>query len=148
MLNQPNPPCPRCGGETKIVPAGISKKTGKPYKAFYSCKVWECGGTARFQNYAQNSPQNENTHNTAQNPQSFNPEPSRGIQNDFSESLEKIDDLTKKVNEMAHAIHALKVVLINGDKDRENAYELHRIPLVEKKEEPKEEEITTDDIPF
>ena len=49
----------------------------------------------------------------------------------------KVDDLTKKVNEMAYAIHALKVVLINGDKDRENAYELHRIPLVEK--EPKEE---------
>ena len=27
----------------RLIPAGVSKKTGKPYKAFYSCK---CGATA------------------------------------------------------------------------------------------------------
>jgi hypothetical protein len=41
------PKCPKCGGEMKLVPAGLSKKTGKPYQEFYSCKKWECGGTAK-----------------------------------------------------------------------------------------------------
>ena len=30
--------CPKCKQEFKLVPAGISK-TGKPYKAFYSCQT-------------------------------------------------------------------------------------------------------------
>ena len=42
-----NPTCPKCGGETKLVPAGISKKSGKPYSAFYSCLDRGCGGTIR-----------------------------------------------------------------------------------------------------
>lgn len=42
------PMCPKCGGEMKVVPAGVSKKTGKPYASFYACKVWECGGTAKM----------------------------------------------------------------------------------------------------
>lgn len=29
--------CPVCGGEIKTIPAGISKKTGKPYESFTSC---------------------------------------------------------------------------------------------------------------
>jgi hypothetical protein len=50
------PMCPKCGGEMKVVPAGTSKKTGKPYAAFYSCKTWECGGTAKmFDESTQNS---------------------------------------------------------------------------------------------
>ena len=40
--------CPKCQGDMKIIPAGVSKKTGKPYEAFYSCKTWECGGTAKI----------------------------------------------------------------------------------------------------
>lgn len=36
--------CPNCGSEqTKLVPAGTSKKTGKQYNAFYSCQ--ECKKT-------------------------------------------------------------------------------------------------------
>jgi len=31
--------CSKCGEEVEIVPAGVSKKTGKPYGSFYSCKV-------------------------------------------------------------------------------------------------------------
>lgn len=31
--------CKKCSGELKIVPAGISRKTGKPYNAFYSCSL-------------------------------------------------------------------------------------------------------------
>lgn len=38
--------CKNCGREEyKLVPAGISKKTGKAYDAFYSC--WGCKHTAR-----------------------------------------------------------------------------------------------------
>jgi len=29
--------CPLCNIEMRLVPAGISKKTGKPYHPFYSC---------------------------------------------------------------------------------------------------------------
>jgi len=31
------PQCQVCGNELKLIPAGISKNTGKPYNAFYSC---------------------------------------------------------------------------------------------------------------
>ena len=42
--------CPKCDGQTKIVPAGISKKTGRPYDSFFSCLDRECGGTMKIQN--------------------------------------------------------------------------------------------------
>ena len=29
--------CSKCGAEWRLVKAGVSKKTGKPYKAFYAC---------------------------------------------------------------------------------------------------------------
>jgi hypothetical protein len=35
--------CPMCNVEMKKIPGGISKKSGKPYDAFYSCP--ECKGT-------------------------------------------------------------------------------------------------------
>ena len=31
--------CPKCKQEFKLIPAGVSKTSGKPYKAFYSCQV-------------------------------------------------------------------------------------------------------------
>lgn len=31
--------CEKCGSEKKLIPAGISKKTGEPYKAFYVCET-------------------------------------------------------------------------------------------------------------
>lgn len=34
--------CPVHGLEFKLIPAGTSKKTGKPYKAFYVCPEPEC----------------------------------------------------------------------------------------------------------
>jgi len=36
--------CPQCGNDLKLVPSGISKKTGKPYNSFYSCSA-RCGYT-------------------------------------------------------------------------------------------------------
>jgi len=38
-----NQKCPQCGAEMKFIPAGVSKKTGKEYKAFFSCP--NCGYT-------------------------------------------------------------------------------------------------------
>lgn len=35
--------CPECGQPIKTVPAGVSKKTGKPYAAFDTCSNRECG---------------------------------------------------------------------------------------------------------
>jgi hypothetical protein len=32
-----NKNCPICGGRLNVVPAGVSKTSGKPYPAFYSC---------------------------------------------------------------------------------------------------------------
>ncbi len=29
--------CPVCGSELKTIPAGVSKKTGKPYQSFTAC---------------------------------------------------------------------------------------------------------------
>jgi hypothetical protein len=34
--------CPICGSEVKNIPAGTSKKTGKPYKAFSICSNQNC----------------------------------------------------------------------------------------------------------
>ena len=38
--------CPNCGAELKTVPAGTSKRTGKPYKAFMACSDRNCDYTA------------------------------------------------------------------------------------------------------
>ena len=38
----PNPICPIHQAELKIVPGGVSRKTGKPYSAFYTCQIREC----------------------------------------------------------------------------------------------------------
>lgn len=41
--------CEKCDREMRLVNAGISKKTGKPYSAFWSCdqRSGGCGATAR-----------------------------------------------------------------------------------------------------
>ena len=38
--------CNICKNEMKLVPAGISRKTNKPYNAFYSCAVCKKTATA------------------------------------------------------------------------------------------------------
>ena len=46
-----NTNCSKCGSPIKIIPAGISKKTGKPYNSFSKCE--SCGNT---QNFGGNAP--------------------------------------------------------------------------------------------
>ncbi len=41
--------CEQCQNEMKLIPAGTSKKTGKPYKSFWSCPN---GHTAPYTTYA------------------------------------------------------------------------------------------------
>ena len=49
--------CPKCQSDTKIVPAGISKKTDKPYDAFTSCTNRECGYTGKVGESPSQAPQ-------------------------------------------------------------------------------------------
>ena len=44
-----NPPisCPNCQSPIKYVPAGVSKRTGKPYNEFWSCRNPDCSFTWR-----------------------------------------------------------------------------------------------------
>jgi hypothetical protein len=46
--------CEKCDKEMRLVPAGTSKKTGKPYSAFWSCDARSggCGATARAEGEA------------------------------------------------------------------------------------------------
>jgi len=37
MENNPPITCPKCGKGIRHIPAGISKKTGKPYNEFWAC---------------------------------------------------------------------------------------------------------------
>lgn len=41
--------CENCGGEMKLVPAGISRKTNKHYNAFFACQNNQCGHTQQVQ---------------------------------------------------------------------------------------------------
>ncbi len=54
--------CRKCHKEMKLVAAGTSKKTGKPYKAFYSCTM-ECGATSPYEEviYAEPEPKDDKT---------------------------------------------------------------------------------------
>lgn len=46
--------CEKCDSEMRLVPAGVSKRTGKPYSAFWSCdkRNGGCGSTARAEGEA------------------------------------------------------------------------------------------------
>jgi hypothetical protein len=46
-MEKENPPsrCPNCDSPIRHVPAGISKKTGKPYEEFWSCDNRDCNFT-------------------------------------------------------------------------------------------------------
>ena len=39
--------CPYCRSPIKKIPAGVSKKTGKPYQEFYACENFDCKYTWR-----------------------------------------------------------------------------------------------------
>ena len=41
--------CPVCGAKVNLIPAGVSKKTGKSYGAFYSCSSRGCGFTKNLE---------------------------------------------------------------------------------------------------
>jgi len=47
MENQPPIKCETCGAPINHIPAGISRKTGKPYKEFWSCSQ-RCGFSWRL----------------------------------------------------------------------------------------------------
>ena len=46
-MNQETKPCAKCGAPMKFVQAGVSKKTGKPYNAFWKCQECQFGETVQ-----------------------------------------------------------------------------------------------------
>ncbi len=57
MENQ-EPMCPVCSAAMKYIPAGVSKRTRKPYAAFWGCTTYGCKGTVRIPAEGANPPQN------------------------------------------------------------------------------------------
>ena len=51
--------CQKCDTEMRLIPAGVSKKTNKPYSAFWTCdsRNGGCGATARADSEAESQPQ-------------------------------------------------------------------------------------------
>jgi len=37
-------PCPKCGGVLRVVPAGVSRSSGRPYNAFIGCATCDYKG--------------------------------------------------------------------------------------------------------
>ena len=57
--------CQRCGSVMKIVPAGVSKRTGKKYAAFKACPDRECKPSYQAGIAPQNANSSENSTSTA-----------------------------------------------------------------------------------
>lgn len=107
--------CSNCGGEQKVIPAGVSKKTGKAYRAFEVCEQPACKALKEQSRYnvppsSLNAPQ-----------RSFDP-----IQNDLQV---KIDELNVTISRMRVAfqnhedrIKALETFALGANK---TAFDLH-----------------------
>lgn len=119
------PICQKCGGELKP----SKYEGGKPY-----CPV--C-----YKKYKQ-AKENASTVSSTNPKQNYHYQ----IQGDFKTSLE-YKELVKELNDIKWAVHALVATLIKGT-DKEQAYELHRIPLIEKSKPVIEGEFNPDDLPF
>lgn len=48
--DEASPACPKCGGPTKFIPAGVTS-SGRAYKAFWTCRKprGQCGGSVPYQ---------------------------------------------------------------------------------------------------
>ena len=53
--------CPKCGKLEQLKPAGVSKKTGRNYDAFYACATPECWKTPSNQGTSVKQPNFANT---------------------------------------------------------------------------------------
>ena len=83
-MNQPI--CSVCNGEMRLIPAGVSKKSGKPYDSFWGCKTYGCKGSIKIvapqPTYApQSAPQTPTGYARAENQ----------IQNNMSANINKFE---------------------------------------------------------
>jgi len=122
--------CTICGAEMRLIKAGVSKKTGKPYNAFYSCP--NCKKT---QNIGNNNFSSTNKSFIQVEKKSLKDEP-------------EYRELVLEINELKRATHALWAVLIEGDEEKKRAYELHKIPLVQQSKPVDEEKFNPENLPF
>ena len=107
-----NNECPQCGAPTKVVPAGISKRTNKPYKAFIACTERNCNYTARLDN--------QSSTNASYSPKFERTEP--------PVTKKELDNYLNAIRvafkELQKDIDGLKGALI--DESNEKAFQLHR----------------------
>lgn len=82
-----DPICNQCGSVKKNIPAGVSKKTGRPYKAFSACPK-NCGKTQTT------SP----TGNTVPMAKSDDSEQLNRIESSLHDLLIMVESLTTKDN--------------------------------------------------
>jgi hypothetical protein len=140
--------CPVCGSPFKYVPAGVSKKTGKPYQAFYACSKYGCHGKPpKFSsptiNPQQYTPQNANSEATAQMERvriAF-----KTMQEEITYLKSENNILSGKVERLEKQFQGLYAVSVN--QTNESAYELHS-GLSQTRAIEDDEMIRIDDIPF
>ena len=53
--NKPPDICPLCSSPVRRIPPGVSKRTGKPYFAFFACSNQDCDWTKRGDSLTNNS---------------------------------------------------------------------------------------------
>ena len=76
--------CPKCHQEFKLIPAGISKTSGKPYKAFYSCQA--CRITANVDGSPTKAPATQDGNSE--------------VMNALRETYKLLERLEKKINSL------------------------------------------------
>lgn len=106
MDNQ-SPNCPVCNSEMRLIPAGISKKSGKPYDAFYGCKTYGCKGSIKIAPDGTPSPK---SYATAQ----------KSIANQTSDNINRFE--SKKEESMKTMASGRDAVLVVTSMYKENAW--------------------------
>lgn len=87
--------CTNCGQPMRMIPAGVSKKTGKPYSAFFKCKI--CG-------YGENAPTAYQQQYQQQQPAQAQPERPSATTETLMRLITKVTNLEKRIVKIEAAI--------------------------------------------
>lgn len=89
--------CPNCNDNMRVIPAGVSKKTGKAYQAFEVCEKLACKQLKEASRY--------NVPPSSQNAQ----------QSNFNPLQATVDDLQRKVDEQNLTIQKMRDAFANHE---------------------------------
>lgn len=122
--------CPNCQGEMRVIPAGVSKKTGKAYRAFEVCETLACKALKEQSRY-----------NVPPSYQNRTEVPNYGSQRELEELRIQIGELNQVIAKMrtAFANHEERIKTLetlNIDLKGEAAFNLHSAPTVNTTEIP------------